>query len=216
LTEEKLLTYLNAALDRNSYNMINNANPPVHSGDSHPMRRPEMRKRMQDYWSRNIAKIVGGRQRYRDQHGEWLQTSEGQAFMKQKNREWFESGERSKVVALQIVTSSGSIKHPRAVPLKCIETGELFPTRECALLRLQEPGSSLKSHLDKGQSMHCGLSLVRITRQEYYDAPDEMKFDYNRIISMTISSRASEELLEGSTTISQESTPKQVEAPSSL
>jgi hypothetical protein len=136
--------------------------------------------------------------------------------MKQKNREWFESGERSKVVALQIVTSSGSIKHPRAVPLKCIETGELFPTRECALLRLQEPGSSLKSHLDKGQSMHCGLSLVRITRQEYYDAPDEMKFDYNRIISMTISSRASEELLEGSTTISQESTPKQVEAPSSL
>lgn len=216
LTEECVLTYLNAAADKCSYNMVNSANPPLHKGEEHPMKRSEMRQRMKDYWHRNINNIVAGRQRYRDLHGEWMQTPKGKAFMRERNNEWFKSGMKSKVVSAQIINSSGSIKHPRAIPLKCIESGEMFPNRECAMLRLGVNGSNLKRHLDLGKDLSCGLHLIRISRQEYYEASDEIKFDFHRLTSMTISSQASQECEEGSTTISKESTPKQVEAPSSI
>lgn len=196
MTESIILEYLDAASDRQSYNMINNAEPPVQKGDSHPMKRPEMRARMSKYLSDNIEDFKKDRLAW-IKNEPWFKTEEASNCYRELG-----SCRSSESRSDQITKSAGYISHPKAKPLRCIETGHVFPNRECVALFFGLTYWNIKAYLQRGTALPNGFNLERISREEFLNTSEDLQVDKYVLDSMTISSQASwNKNEEGSTTI---------------
>jgi len=180
LTETNFLEYLDAENAPDSYNMSNRADPPIHYGDSNPQRNPEVRKRT----SETLRKLAAeGRH--------WSQSKEGRRHMSDMSTKLYSNSEFREKKVLEGHSSIG-IKAKRLVPLKCLETGEVFDGRSTVCEYYSLTYNQVNHHLDRGSPLGNDKNLVRISKDEFLNTPENLRITWQLITSKTISSQASD------------------------